>query len=257
MLIPVGLAVGVVTSLVSHLKKDVAANELKRFSQELDLERLTDTVDKITSYIGDRSLDSEAGRLAMRQMSSFLQGELSPQNSGLQVHRDTGIPVEGRLWYHYWVNIEGKQSNNIHLVLTHYNGPKDTGESAKLAALISVAQSLGAETPEHSIRFVFAPTKPPLDIFTEQAKLRCLLPSENCIQTTVIQTNQHTELDTPDDWFTPINTLPTTTAEIDHHLQVLTHSSLETGTQEELRLNRAAALLNASLTLRKIILDPQ
>lgn len=253
MLIPIGLSVGVVTSLVSHLKKDKEANEVERFSQELNLERLADAVDKMTEYIGERSLESEPHRQAMRQMSSFIQGELSPQNSGLEVYRDKGIPVEGRLWYHYWVNIEGKQSNNVHLVLTNYDGTRDTGESAKLATIMSVAQSLGAEIPPHSIRFVFAPQQLPTAELVKQAKLRCLLPSENCKHVTLVQTSQTNSLDSPDGWF-PVSGV--SAEEMSEKLSVITHSSLTLGNNSAIPANRAAALLKAASLLRKRLLRP-
>ena len=253
MILPIGLAVGVVTSLVSHLRQDQKANEVVKFSQSIDLESLTDSANKMTTYIGERHLESEEGQLTMLQMASFLQGELSPQNSGLVVHKDKGFPLEGRLWYHYWVNIEGKQSNNIHLVLTNYDGPKDTGESAKIASLIALIQSLGAETPSQSIRFVFAPKAQALDALIKEARLRCLLPEENCIRTTVIQTCDNVSLDADNDWFELPQAAELASVQGESTTTLISHPTLMTGSQKDLTEHRAKALFSATAKLRETL----
>lgn len=144
MLIPIGLAVGVVASNINFRKREQDKFDLAqyRFSQMLDRESFQDDMEKVFASKGKR------GDYFLQHISSTL----GINNYLTQIPTLSG---EGNLGYY---DIKGDDEREVSVVIVELNEPNQSVLSSLLAIPTAVIQSMAGEKDfTHTLRFVFLP----------------------------------------------------------------------------------------------------
>ena len=97
MVLPVGVVLGTIIFMFMYfyLEREDEKNHAVIVSHGLRVSDLEDMVDKFTSRIGEREIETEAGRAGLLRAASMIEGRLGPQNVGYPVRRSEGEAAHG------------------------------------------------------------------------------------------------------------------------------------------------------------------
>ena len=111
MVLPVGVVLGTIIFMFMYfyLEREDEKNHAVIVSHGLRVSDLEDMVDKFTSRIGEREIETEAGRAGLLRAASMIEGRLGPQNVGYPVRRSEGEAAHGLLWKSLSVEILGEE----------------------------------------------------------------------------------------------------------------------------------------------------
>ena len=153
--VPFGLIVATVVGIIIHVvgKPDESQDIERRQPRTVSEAEVTDLQQKLGVLLGDRNVETEAGRNALRGAQAFVAGTLSPENAGYAVELGDGVSSKGFLFRPVTVTLEGKKRRDVVTVFNVFSGELDA--AADTAATLAVAQAMAAERPPRSLRFVF------------------------------------------------------------------------------------------------------
>lgn len=202
MLLPIGLAVGSVLSLINHLDHDKKEKEYNQFKVAVTL-----NVDDIQStlehslLLGSRDTQTALGRKNAQTVRLFLQGSISPGGSGLEFteKRVPSFPAEEKPLLSY-TDIEGVEKDKFIFVVIEIMEAKSKGDSSKLAITPSVVRSLIEEKPLHNIRFVFTPATLSAAQHAEQLSKLTLTRKQELTKLFVLKTQPSVDVADKNDW---------------------------------------------------------
>jgi hypothetical protein len=158
MILPIGLVVGSITSVVHHLRQNEEKESQKEFQVAVALN--ADDIESamtLSLLIGKRNITTEMGRNNIQAVNRFIQGAVSPGGIGLQF---TGVNIttngQKKLSLAY-TDIEGDKKNEFVVLVIELIGEKGKSDAAKIGLSPSLIRSLAGDKPLYSLRFVLSP----------------------------------------------------------------------------------------------------
>ncbi|WP_205619018.1 hypothetical protein [Rubritalea marina] len=252
MLLPIGLGIGTVTSLVQHLRKADAEESQDEFtvSQEINQEEITLSLNH-ARLLGPRNIQHSASTKNIQTTKNYLQGSVSPGGVGLGFN-EAITPVEAyrSLRTSYSV-IPGRNTQRATTIIIELSGEKNDAEAAKLAIMPSVIRSLATVEAQQSIIFVLSPVTGSAQQHLNLLKKLNSFPAKTITATLVIKSSPNITLDYTDQWFnteTPSKPLHLDINN-DNHV-TLSHVALSNDLN-----NQDTLLFQAAKSLRSLILQ--
>jgi len=143
MILPIGLIIGTVTSLVQHLRKDQIEKEQAEFQVgvELNMRDLKSAMQNAQD-LGIRDPLTEAGRKNLRTTSRFIQGAISPGGTGLQFSKTKSSNISGQTLFFNHTLIKGSNKKQTVVIAIELPGGKTKGNISKIALFPSLVRSL-------------------------------------------------------------------------------------------------------------------
>jgi hypothetical protein len=181
--LPVGVVVGTVIFMFMYfyLEREEEKKQTVIVSHGLRLDDLEDMVAKFAERIGERSVETEQGRLGLRSAASMIEGRLGPLNVGYPVNKCEGEAAHGFLWKSLSVEIAGTdRPREVVFAAVSYAGSGEIAEANTIATMTMLASSMAREQPARTIRFVFLPFDRPPSQQDRWLLERCLQPGEDC-----------------------------------------------------------------------------
>lgn len=233
MILPVGVVVGTIIFMFMyfHLEREEEKSHSVIVAHGFRASDLEDMVDKFTGRIGQRGIDTEAGRFGLRRAASMIEGRLGPQNVGYSVSMSEGLAAHGLLWRSLSVEIPGEQQpKEVVFAAVSFAGPGHDADANTVSTMIMLASSMAREKPARTLRFVFMPMEDTVAGKNQWLLSRCLGPGETCFGIIGLETMQETPSTADSAWQAATNS----TGAIDwwHSLQ---------GMKEMVRVNEGRA----------------
>ncbi len=191
MILPVGVVIGTVIFMFMYfyLEREEEKNHSVIVAHGFRADDLEDMVDKFTSRIGVRDMDTEAGRSGLRSAASMIEGRLGPQNVGYSVTRSEGLAAHGLLWRSLSVEIPGKKNpEQVVFAAVSFAGAGQDADANTVSTMILLASSMAREKPARTLRFVFIPMEDTVAKKNQWLFARCLKPGETCSAIIGLQT---------------------------------------------------------------------
>lgn len=191
MILPVGVVVGTIIFMFMYfyLEREDEKNHAVIVSHGLRVSDLEDMVDKFTSRIGERDIETEAGRAGLLRAASMIEGRLGPQNVGYPVRRSEGEAAHGLLWKNLSVEILGEEKpQEVIFAAVSYAGAGGDADANTVSTMMMLASSMAREKPARTIRFVFMPYKDAPQNQNRRLLTRCLKSGESCFGIIGLQT---------------------------------------------------------------------
>lgn len=254
MLLPIGLGVGTVTSLVQHLRKANADERQDEFtiSSAIDASELEQSYER-AQLIGARSIESPAAIRNIQTLKNFIQGSVSPGGVGLKF-TDILTPAEGyRSIKTSYADVLGRNPNFVTNVVIELAGEKSAAEAAKLAIATNVISSLASIECQQTLRFILSPMSTSATEHAALAETIKAKRNEASTTTVVIKTTPSIELNYTNGWFdtmAPTEMLQVNTSVTEAQAITISHPSLSLTYQ-----NRHQALENAANELRELLIQ--
>lgn len=184
MILPVGVVVGTIVFMFMYfyLEREEEKNYSVIVSHGIRVSDLEDMVEKFTNRIGERRIETEAGRDGLRKAASMIAGRLGPQNVGYPITMSEGQAAHGRFWKSLSVEILGEaEPGEILFVAVSYAGAGEDADANAVSTMMMLASSMAREKPSRTIRFVFTPFDDSNQDHDQWLLTRCLMPGERCI----------------------------------------------------------------------------
>lgn len=119
---------------------------------QVTVKEMQDYLNKMNRVIGERSLEDAAGREALKQTASMIEGTLGTMNLGYDVSQSMKQQAKGLLWKTLWIDTGNALSNEVVLLEIPY------GESGTPVALsLGFAEYLVEVNFERKVRIAFTP----------------------------------------------------------------------------------------------------
>lgn len=113
---------------------------------------MRDYLNKMNLQIGERNLNTEEGRRALKQTAAMIEGTLGQVNLGYNVSRSAKERAEGLLWTTLWIDAGNLEGNEVTLLRIPY------GESGTpVAFALGFAEHLAGASLKKRVRIVFDP----------------------------------------------------------------------------------------------------
>ena len=107
---------------------------------------------KLNGMIGERSVETEDGQKALRQVAAMTMGNLGPENLGYQILKVQIDSAKGLLWPIIWINAGDRESKDPIVIAIPQAG---SGTAAAFA--YGFAEYLTSHETEKGVRLVFYP----------------------------------------------------------------------------------------------------
>ncbi len=256
MILPIGLVIGTVTSVVNHLRQNEEKEAQLEFqvAVALNAKDIEITMDRAL-LLGKRRLTTEQGRNNIQTTNRFLQGSVSPGGTGIQF-TETSIDVGGnnKLKLAY-ADIEGAKKNEFIAVVIELVGEKGQADAAKLGLTPSLIRSLSEANPTYTLRFVLSPESQSAKQHAQSLREHTLT-SEKQEFRKVIVLKQQEEVDISDlnDWKILASSPALLVAKSEARLLDITHPVLRKESTDQITPEFSKATLKAADQLRVLIL---
>ena len=158
MLLPIGLAVGTITSLVHHLRQNDENESQEEYTVAvvLNAKDLQSAMEHALLF-GKRNLTTEIGRTNTQAVRRSIQGVVSPGGTGLQFTEEKSVSADGENFKRTFTEIQGSNKHDIVAVVIELVGERGAADAAKLGIAPAVIRSLSEAQPLSSIRFILTP----------------------------------------------------------------------------------------------------
>ena len=183
MVLPVGVVLGTIIFMFMYfyLEREDEKNHAVIVSHGLRVSDLEDMVDKFTRRIGEREIETEAGRAGLLRAASMIEGRLGPQNVGYPVRRSEGEAAHGLLWKSLSVEILGEERpQEVIFAAVSFAGAGADADANTVSTIMMLASSMAREKPARTIRFVFMPYNEAVQDQNQWLLKRCLKSGESC-----------------------------------------------------------------------------
>ncbi|MGJ8672108.1 hypothetical protein [Rubritalea sp.] len=254
MLLPIGLAVGSVLSLVNHLRHNEKQEEHNQYKVAIALNaKDIETGMKHALLLGNRSLETEIGRSNIESASRLIQGAVSPGGTGQQFDNTNTVRVDGHMLRLSYVDIPGVQKNDFTIVVIELDQNKSRGDAAILGLTPSVIRALAEAKPLTTLRFVLTPFSQSADVHAAQIQKELLSRGQQIEKLIILRTQDSVDLTDTVDWVSlteksvPIETEGKTKLEI-------THPALLAESVESISPAQVKMTLKAADQLRNLLL---
>ncbi|WP_377178501.1 hypothetical protein [Rubritalea tangerina] len=258
MLLPVGLALGTVTSLFHHLRQneEEQAQEQFQVAVTLNAPHIDSGIERAL-ILGTRNTSTPLGRRNTQSARKFIQGATSPGGTGLSFHEvNSSLHGEETIKLSY-TDIPGAEKDSFLVVVIELAGSKSKGAAVKLGITPSLIRSLLESSNFKSIRFVLTPEQASpaqhakqlgKSVFKHDQSIACLL---------VIKEQESVSINDINDWSLVDSNLPVSQmlSQQSPPFLAITHPILESSPLNELTPAISTAALNATEQLRKLILQ--
>lgn len=256
MLIPIGLAVGTVTSLVNHLSKnkEEEAQEQFKVAVELNAKDIENALKKSLIF-GKRNLDSEIGLSNTESVKRFIQGDVSPGGTGQQWQSAKIATTQNKTIKLSYTDIVGSNEDDIVAVVIELVSEKSKADASKIAITPAIIRSLLKEKPLSTIRFVLTPITQSANTHAEDLKRVTLKYDQKLLHTIVLKEQETVELSDVDDW-KDLHSNTTASQLITNgetNLEI-THSVLRRAEISDISPQHGQSTLDAAAQLRALIL---
>ena len=256
MILPIGLVVGTVTSLVNHLSQ----NEKKEAQLEfqvavaLNAKDIASTMDHAL-LLGTRTNATELGRNNTQTVSRFIQGSVSPGGTGIQF-KEVNLKSAGdqklRLAY---ADIFGAEENEFVAVVIELVGEQGKADAAKLGLTPSLIRSLADASPNYSLRFVLSPETQSAQQHAASLRKNTLSSKKQKIHKVIVLKEQdNVAITDPNDWKILASSPAQLASKSESNLIEITHPVLRREPTEAITTEHSKATLKAADQLRMLIL---
>ena len=256
MILPVGLVIGTVTSLVNHLRQNEEKEAQLEFqvAVALNAKDIEITMDRAL-LLGQRNLTTELGRNNTQTVSRFIQGSVSPGGTGIQF-TETNINSAGnRKIKLAYADIIGAKKNDFVAVVIELVGEKGKADAAKLGLTPSLIRSLSEAKPTHSLRFVLSPETQSAKKHAESLRNNTLESNKQRIHKVIVLKQQdEVEISDPNDWKILASTPAQLASKSESNFINITHPVLRQEPTEQITPEFSKATLKAADQLRVLLL---
>lgn len=253
MLLPVGLAVGTITGLYQHLRKDQTEQEQAEFKVATDL-NVNDlySVMRNARDLGTRDPSSEIGRKNIRTANRFIQSIISPGGTGQQFSKTKLSNIDGQTLYLNHTDIKGTNPSQVVAVVIELEGSNTKGNTTKLAIFPSLVRSLLEAKPNKTIRFILTPQNQPLEQITNQIQRKLIARGETLASLILLREKPTVSTADSDDW-TLLDGKPVTQTTTK---SIITHTVLHnTPAGPQITQSHQNATLQAATKLKALIIE--
>lgn len=256
MLLPIGIAVGSITSLVNHLSKnqEAEAQEEYKVAVALNAKDITNAMKKSLLF-GKRNLTSEIGLTNTESVKRFIKGDVSPGGTGQQWEDAKVTTSNNRTIKLSYTDIQGADKDQIIAVVIELVGKKNKADTSKIAITPAVIRSLLKEKPLTTIRFVLTPSTGSASQHAEEIRRVSLKKNQTLLHTIVLKEQDEVKLSDTDEWKNlHSNTSASQLIEDGKSELEITHSVLRRAEISEVSPQHSQATLDAAAQLRTLIL---
>lgn len=255
MLLPIGLAVGTVTSLVHHLRQNDENESQNEYNVAvaLNAKDLKSAMDHALLF-GKRNLSTQIGRTNAHAVQRSIQGVVSPGGTGLQFTEEKSFSSAGDNVKRAFTEIQGTNKNNIVAVVFETVGERGASDAAKLGIAPSVIRSLSEAQALSSIRFVLTPETLTAEQHAQSLKSTLHEGKQKLTQLIVLKEQTELQISDVDGWKSSHANLPANELLETQNFVEITHPVLLKKTTESISPEFTQATLKAADQLRNIIL---
>jgi hypothetical protein len=256
MILPIGLVIGSITSVVHHLRQ----NEEKESQQEFQVAVALNANDIESAMthsllIGKRNIATEVGRNNILAVNRFIQGAVSPGGTGLQfteVNITTHEQKKLRLAY---TDIEGFKKNEFVVLVIELVGKKGKSDAAKLGITPSLIRSLAEAKPLYSLRFVLSPETQSADQHAQSLRKHTLSSQKQRLHKVIVLKEQNeVKITDPNDWNISASSPTQLASNSEQNSIEITHPVLRKEAAKEISPEFSKATLKAADQLRVLLL---
>lgn len=262
-ILPIGLLVGTITSLVQHLRKDSQAQDQQQFQSPTSLNAADIRKSMQASLLlGKRETTSIPGRKHLTTTRRFIEGDVSPAGTGHQFISKPMLSIDGQTIPLSYVDLPGKKPKNIIAIIIELPGESGKGDSAKLSITPALIHALTQHNGSHTLRFVLSPITADADTHYQHLKRLTLSSDERLLSTIVLKLCDLLPLDAELQWMLSDGSSPSLQQSLAAHLNAdsplnlaITHPVLMRRTNMPIADRDADDCLIAAEQLRKLLLD--
>ncbi len=167
---PMGLIAMVVVGLLLHEQRRVDKQEENPMGQRVSEKAMMAHYTKLKDFMTPREFASPVGQQNLVRVSAFIEGSLSPMNTGKIVESENALTTHGRIWKQYSIVYEGKSKKDS----VNYTFNYQSGDNVELAVALMIAEVLPDKELENTVTLTFAPEGGENEItqWAKEAKLR-------------------------------------------------------------------------------------
>ncbi len=256
MILPIGLVVGTITSVVNHLRQNEEKESQLEFqvAVALNAKDIEITMDRAL-LLGKRSLATEQGRNNTQTVSRFIQGSVSPGGTGIQF-TETNINSAGnRKLKLAYADIVGAKKNEFVAVVIELVGEKGQADAAKLGLTPSLIRSLSEAKPTYTLRFVLSPETQSAKQHAQSLRKNTLSSDKQKIRKVIVLKEQNdVKITDPNDWKLIASEPVKLASKSEVNFLEITHPVLRKKTNKEITPEFSKATLKAADQLRVLLL---
>lgn len=254
-LLPIGLAVGTVTSIIHHLRQNEEAESQKEFKVAVALNaKDISTGMQHALILGRRKLDSKIGRKNAQAAIRFIQGAVSPAGTGMQFTEKKVFSVDAKNFQLAYTDIPGSTEENIVAVVIETVGGKTKAEAAKLGISSSLIRSLTEAQPRNTIRFVLTPNAATAQEHAKSLTVNTLSADQKIVKTIVLKAQDEVKISDANNWKLTNPNSSALSSITGATFAEITHPILLSEPISEITPSQSKAALKAADQLRNIVL---
>ncbi|MEO1858182.1 MAG: hypothetical protein ABGY95_12570 [Rubritalea sp.] len=256
MILPIGLVIGTVTSVINHLRQ----NEEKEAQLEFKVAVALNAKDiqiamERAQLLGERNLSTKLGRKNTSSVSRFIQGSVSPGGTGIQFTKaNTNASGENQLQLAY-ADIEGAKKNEFVAVVIELIGEKGQADTAKLGLTPSLIRSLAEANPTYTLRFILSPETQSASKHAQSLRRNTLSSEKQKLHKVIVLKEQDSvDISDPNDWKTLASRPAHLASMSNSNFLEITHPVLRKQPTGRISPELSKATLKAADQLRMLIL---
>ena len=256
MILPIGLVVGSITSVVHHLRQNDEKEAQLEFqvAVAINADDIESAMDR-SLLIGKRNIATEVGRNNTQAVNRFIQGTVSPGGTGIQF-TETNITSNGqkklKLTY---TDIAGIKENEFVVLVIELVGEKGPADAAKIGLTPSLIRSLTAEKPLYSLRFVLSPETQSASKHAQSLRKNTLTSKKQKIRKVIVLKEQSdVKITDPNDWKLIVSEPVKLASKSEANFLEITHPVLRKKATQEITPEFSKATLKAADQLRLLLL---
>ena len=150
---PVGLIVLGVVSLFLYEKRRLDKVEENPMTKAVTEKGMISHFQKLNDFMSPRGFTTESEITNLVRTAAFIEGSLSPMNTGMAVKSEKALTKAGRIWKEYQIEFEGQEKKNPERLFINYVN----ASNAEIAVAVSLGEALPNIKLDRSIVLEFTP----------------------------------------------------------------------------------------------------
>lgn len=256
LILPIGLAIGTVTSVVQHLKQHEEENSSEAFTVAVPL-NLADIKSGMRGSLslGSRHQRSELGQRNIQSTRRFIESTVSPAGTGLQFIDKKLHNLGEKNSLITYADIKGSNKKALTCVVVELVGESNTGDAARISIAASLMRALSDAKPNHSLRFILTPSSLESAQHLKEIKLSVLQSGETIERLVLLRANDQGS--PPSEW---VHSMGEKAGQVvdpqtSQQLLTITHAALRHGPADSFSDEHVQSALLAAEQLRHLILS--
>lgn len=256
MILPIGLVIGTVTSVVNHLRQNEEKEAQLEFqvAVALNAKDIDSTMER-SLLIGKRHTATDVGRNNIQAVNRFIQGSVSPGGTGIQFTETNIKSADNRKIKLAYADVPGTKKNDFVVLVIELIGEKGRADAAKIGLTPSLIRSLTEAEPLYSLRFVLSPETKNAKQHAETLRNHTLTSHKQEIRKVIVLKEQeNVDITDPNDWKILASNPAQVAANSESHFINITHPVLRKDSTAQISPEFRKATLKAADQLRVLLL---